>query len=113
MIAAPFPDRDAVADKLAAFGEAEQAFIKLLMENPIQDENLMEGLLAWLNKAATGPFLNALKLDRAGEWLGNNAPARLQMRLMELAKSSHHGAFEAFRDGLARSKGLDRAFPKA
>jgi hypothetical protein len=113
MIAAPFPDRDAVADKLATFGEAEQAFIKLLMENPIQDENLMEGLLAWLNKAATAPFLNALKIYRTGEWLGSQAPARLQMRLMELAKSSHHGAFEAFRDGLSQSKGLERAFPKA
>jgi hypothetical protein len=112
MIAAPFPDRDAVADKLATFGEAEQAFIKLLMENPIQDENLMEGLLFWLNKSTEAPFLNALKLDRTGEWLGNSAPQRLQIRLMELAKSSQHGAYEAFRAGLVRSKGLERAFPK-
>lgn len=113
MIAAPFPDRDAVADKLSAFGEAEQAYLRLLMENPIQDENLMDGLTLWLNQATEARFLNSLKLDRAGEWLGNNAPARLQMRLTELAKSSQHSAYEAFRAGLTRSKGLDRAFPKA
>ena len=110
---APFPDRESVADKLAAFGESEQAFVKLLMENPVQDENLIEGLTLWLNKAAGGPFLNALKLDRAGEWMGNNAPARMQVRLMELAKSSQHAAYLAFREGLKRSKGLERAFPKA
>jgi hypothetical protein len=57
--------------------------------------------------------LNALRIDRAGEWLGSHAPARLQMRLMEVAKSSQHSAYEAFRDGLIRSKGLERAFPKA
>lgn len=113
MIAAPFPDREAVADKFAAFGEAEQAFFRLLMENSIQDENLIEGLTLWLNKQVGARFLNSLRIDRAGEWLGNNAPARLQMRLMEVAKSSHHSAYEAFRDGLTRSKGLERAFPQA
>ena len=113
MTAAPFPDRDAVADKLSAFGEAEQAFMRLLMENPIQDENLLEGLALWLNRAAAARFLNSLKLDRTGEWLGNNAPARLQIRLMELAKSSQHPAYEAFRQGLVRSRGLEKAYPKA
>lgn len=113
MTAAPFPDRDAVADKLSAFGEAEQAFVRLLMENPIQDDNLLDGLTLWLNRATEAKFLNALKLDRAGEWLGNNAPTRLQIRLMELARSSQHPAYEAFREGLARSRGLERAYPKA
>ena len=41
---AAFPDRETVADKLTAFGEADQAYLRLLMENPQQDENLMEGL---------------------------------------------------------------------
>lgn len=113
MIAAPFPDRDTVADKFAAFGEAEQAFFKLLLENPIQDENLIEGLTLWLNKQAGARFLNTLRIDRAGEWLGSNAPTRLQMRLMEVAKSSQHSAYEAFRNGLTRSRGLEKAFPKA
>jgi hypothetical protein len=113
MTAAPFPDREAVADKLAAFREADQSFLKLLMENPIQDENLLEGLTLWLNQSAEGRFLNSRILGIAGEWLGNNAPARLQIRLMELAKSSQHAAYQAYREGLVRSKGLERAYPKA
>jgi len=113
MTAAPFPDRDTVADKLAAFAEADQSFLKLLMENPIQDENLLNGLTLWLNRATQARFLNSRLLSIAGEWLGNTAPNRLQMRLMELAKSSQHAAYAAFREGLTRSKGLERAFPKA
>ena len=113
MTAAPFPDRDAVADKFAAFGEADQSFLKLLMENPIQDENLLEGLTLWLNRATEARFLNSRLLTIAGEWLGNNAPARLQIRLMELAKSSQHAAYVAYREGLTRSGGLERAYPKA
>ena len=113
MTAAPFPDRDTVADKLAAFAEADQSFLKLLMENPIQDENLLNGLTLWLNRATQARFLNSRLLSIAGEWLGNTAPNRLQMRLMELAKSSQHAAYTAFREGLTRSKGLERAFPKA
>jgi hypothetical protein len=35
------------------------------------------------------------------------------MRLMEQAKSSQHAAYLAFREGLVRSGGLERAFPKA
>ena len=113
MTAAPFPDRDAVAEKFAAFAEQDQSYLKLLMENVVQDENLMEGLLLWLNQMAEARFLNSLKLHKAGEWLGNNAPSRLQIRLSELAKSSQHAAYTAFREGLTRSKGLERAFPKA
>lgn len=113
MNAAPFPDRDSVADKFDAFAEADQAYIKLLMENPVQDDNLVDGLTLWLNRSAEARFLNALKLDKAGEWMGTNAPARLQIRLMELARSSQHAAYLAFREGLTRSKGLERAYPKA
>jgi hypothetical protein len=113
MTAAPFPDREAVADKLQAFGEADQSFLRLLMENPIQDDNLLDGLSLWLNRATEGRFLNTRLLTIAGEWLGNNAPVRLQIRLMEQAKSSQHAAYQAFRDGLVRSKGLERAYPKA
>ncbi|MDB5525435.1 MAG: hypothetical protein JWM58_3198 [Rhizobium sp.] len=113
MNAAPFPDRDAVAEKFSAFSDSDQSYLKLLMENVVQDENLMEGLLLWLNQMAEARFLNSLKLDKAGEWLGDNAPPRLQIRLSELAKSSQHAAYAAFREGLTRSKGLERAFPKA
>lgn len=110
---AAFPDRETVADKLGALGEAEQAYIGLLMENPQQDENLLEGLDLCLNRAASARFLNSLKLEKLGEWLGKAAPARLQMRLMETARSSQHAAFGAFRTGLTRSGGLERAYPKA
>jgi hypothetical protein len=113
MIAAPFPDRDTVADKLSAFAEADLPFFKLLMENPVLDDNLLEGLTLWLNRSAEARLLNSLKLTKAGEWFGNNAPARLQIRLMEAGKSSQHAAYLAFREGLTRSKGLERAFPKA
>jgi hypothetical protein len=112
MTAAPFPDRDAVADRLAAFGEVDQSFLKLLMENPVQDENLLEGLALWLNRSAEARFLNSLKINRTGEWIGGNAPARLQIRLSEASRSSQHPAFHAFREGLEKSGGLEKAFPK-
>ncbi|MCA1405326.1 hypothetical protein I6F26_13185 [Ensifer sp. IC3342] len=110
---AAFPDRDTTAAKLSSFGEADQAFVKLLMENPEQDENLMEGLHRYLDFAAQARLLNSLKLEKLGEWLGNEAPARLQMRLMEAARSSQHPAYQAFRAGLAKSGGLQRAYPNA
>lgn len=110
---AAFPDRETVADKLGALGEADQAYIGLLMENPQQDENLLEGLSLFLNRAAEARLLNTLKLEKLGEWIGNAAPVRLQMRLMETARSSQHAAFAAFRAGLTRSGGLERAYPKA
>jgi hypothetical protein len=113
MTTLPFPDRDAVAAKLTAFTEADQSFVKLLMENAAQDDNLLAGLLLWLDQAADARILNSLKLTKIGEWLGANAPARLQIRLDETAKSSHHPAYRAFRDGLERSGGLEKAYPKA
>ncbi|AFL52787.1 hypothetical protein ABIE78_001325 [Sinorhizobium fredii] len=110
---AAFPDRDTTATKLSSFGEADQAFVKLLMENPEQDENLIEGLYRHLDLTAEARLLNSLKLEKLGQWLGNEAPARLQMRLMEAARSSQHPAYQAFRAGLTKSGGLERALPKA
>ncbi|OJF91935.1 hypothetical protein [Pararhizobium antarcticum] len=111
--AAAFPDRDAVASKLANLGETEQSYLRLLMENAAQDGNLLEGLYRYLDLASEARFLNSLKLETAGEWIGTHAPARLQIRLMEAARSSQHAAFAAFRTGLVRSGGLERAYPKA
>lgn len=110
---AAFPDRDTVADKLAALGEGDRAYLRLLMENPQQDENLLEGLTVSLDRATAARFLNSLKLEKLGEWLGNTAPTRLQIRLSEIARSSQHAAYAAFRTGLTRSGGLERAYPKA
>lgn len=110
---AAFPDRDTVADKFAVLGEGEKAYLRLLMENAQQDENLLEGLDVYLNRAAAASFLNSLKLEKLGEWLGETAPTRLQMRLMETARSSQHAAYTAFRTGLTRSGGLEKAYPKA
>jgi hypothetical protein len=113
MTTLPFPDRDAVAAKLTAFTEADQSFLKLLMENAAQDDNLLAGLLLWLDQAADARILNSLKLAKIGEWIGTNAPARLQIRLSETSKSSQHPAYRAFRDGIERSGGLEKAYPKA
>lgn len=108
-----FPDRNTVADNLSALGSAEQSFFSLMFENPMQDDALLEGLHLYLDRASEARFLNSLKLERCGEWLGGAAPSRLQIRLMESARSSQHPAYAAFRAGLARSGGLDRAYPKA
>ena len=113
MTTLPFPDREAVAAKLTAFAEADQSFIKLLMENAAQDDKLLAGLLRWLDQAADARILNSLKLAKIGEWIGTNAPARLQIRLSEISKSSQHPAYRAFRDGIERSGGLEKAYPKA
>lgn len=110
---AAFPDRDTVADKLSALGDGEKAYLRLLMENAQQDENLLEGLNVCLNRAAAAPFLNSLKLEKLGQWLGETAPVRMQMRLTETARSSQHAAYAAFRAGLTRSGGLEKAYPKA
>ena len=109
----PFPDRETVASKLSGLSEADQAFLELLFENSRQDESLFEGLHLYLDSASEARFLNSLKLERCGEWVGENAPARLQVRLMEAARSSQHPAYLAFRNGLVRSGGLDRAYPKS
>ncbi|MDH4442400.1 MAG: hypothetical protein QE284_18700 [Rhizobium sp.] len=106
-------DRETVAEKLSALQATDQDYVKLLLENPAQDAVLLEGLHLYLEKAAEARFLNSLKLEKVGEWIGLNAPARLQIRLNETAKSSQHPAFAAFRAGLTRSGGLERAYPKA
>ena len=106
-------DRETVAEKLAALQATDQDYVKLLLETPAQDAILLEGLHLYLERAAEARFLNSLKLSRAGEWLGIHAPARLQIRLMEIARSSQHPAFAAFREGVMKSGGLDRAWPKA
>ena len=111
--ASAFPNRDSVAEKLRDLDESAKSFLLLLMENALQDENFVEGLLLHLDLSAGSRLLNTLKLEKLGEWLGAAAPARLQIRLMETAKSSQHPAYAALRAGLVRSGGLDRAYPKA
>lgn len=108
----PFPDRETVAAKFSAFGDQDQAFLQLLMENAAQDQSLLDGLYLFLDQASGARFLNSLKLEKIGFWIGDSAPARLQIRLMEAAKSSQHAAYAAFREGLSKSGGLERAFPK-
>ncbi|MBB3947583.1 hypothetical protein GGQ73_003551 [Rhizobium skierniewicense] len=108
-----FPDRDTVATKISSWGAEDHAWLTLLLENAVQDENLLEGLRLFLDQQAQARFLNSLKLEKCGEWFGENAPARLQIRLHEVSKSSQHAAFSAFRTGLSKSGGLEKAYPKA
>lgn len=108
-----FPDRDTVADRLARLDESDRAWLELLMENPPQDEAFLEGMHHALDRAATARFLNSLKLEKLGEWLGAAAPTRLQIRLTEIARSSQHPAYAALRAGLSRSGGLEKAYPSA
>lgn len=110
---ATFPDRASVADKLAALSGEDKAAILLVMENARQDENMFSGLEMYLERASRSRFLHTIKLEAAGEWLGTHAPARLQIRLDEISRSSQHPAFQAFRAGLRRSGGLERAYPKS
>jgi hypothetical protein len=107
----PFPDRDTVAEKLAALSETDKSYLALLMENAAQDDNLLDGLRRHLDLAAGSRFLNSLKLENLGIWLGTQAPERLQIRLMETARSSQHPAYQAFRTGLDRSGGLEKIYP--
>ncbi|KAF5888032.1 MULTISPECIES: hypothetical protein [Rhizobium] len=107
----PFPDRDTVAEKLAALSETDKSYLALLMENAAQDDNLLDGLRRHLDLAAGSRFLNSLKLENLGMWLGAQAPDRLQIRLMETARSGQHPAYQAFRTGLSRSGGLEKAYP--
>ncbi|WP_209088077.1 hypothetical protein [Agrobacterium tumefaciens] len=111
--ASSFPDRDTVASKLTALTSEDKAWVSLLMENAVQDENLLAGINLYLDQQANARFLNSLKLEAAGEWLGSNAPARLQIRLAETAKASQHPAYLSFRKGLTASAGLEKAYPKA
>jgi hypothetical protein len=109
---AAYADRETIAAKLAALSEGDRAALTLVMENPLQDISLIEGLRWHLDQGSRARFLNSLKLEGLGEWLGHAAPARLQIRLAEVAKSSQHPAYAAFKTGLTRSGGLNRAFPK-
>ncbi|SCX02577.1 hypothetical protein DSM25558_0450 [Agrobacterium sp. DSM 25558] len=111
--ASTFPDRDTVASKITTMTEDDQAWLRLLLENALQDANLLEGLHLFLDQQSQARFLNALKLEKCGEWFGNNAPARIQIRLHEVSKSSQHAAFAAFRTGLTKSGGLEKAYPKS
>jgi hypothetical protein len=108
-----FADRDSLAERLAALTDSDMSVLTLVMENPLQDKSLIEGLHCHLDQAAKAGFLNSLKLEKLGFWLGTAAPARLQIRLAESAKSSQHPAYAAFRKGLTRSGGLEQAYPKA
>lgn len=109
----PIGSRETVAESLAALLPENQSWLTLLMENPSSDDLLLDGLHFYLDHASEAKFLNSLKLQKCGEWIGSAAPARLQIRLAEAAKSSQHPAYAAFRDGLTRSGGLERAYPKA
>ena len=109
----PIANRDMVADSLSGMSGENLSWLALLMDNPAADDTLLDGLHLYLDRQAQARFLNALKLQKCGEWLGDAAPARLQVRLMEAARSSQHGAYTSFREGLVRSGGLERAFPKA
>lgn len=111
--ASSFPDRETVASKLTSLASEDKAWVLLLMENALQDENLLAGLNLYLDQQTNARFLNSLKLETTGEWLGGNAPARLQIRIMETARASQHPAFLAFRKGLTASAGLEKAYPKA
>lgn len=111
--AATLSIREQITAKLSTLGDGEKSHLQLLMENPAQDENLIEALHHHLDLASKARLLNSLKLERLGEWLGTNAPARLQIRLMETSKSSQHSVYQAFRAGLVRSGGLEKAYPKA
>lgn len=108
-----FPGKETITSNLGKFDQSSQEVFKQVMETPSHDDALMEGLNVFLDQESNARFLNSLKLGKLGEWFGNEAPARLQIRLMETAKSSQHAAYKAFCDGLIRSGGLERAFPKA
>jgi hypothetical protein len=109
----PIGSRETVADGLTYLSDEQMNWLSLLMQNPASDDLFLEGLHLYLDRASESRFLNTLKLQKCGNWIGTNAPDRLQIRLMEAAKSSQHPAFQAFRTGLTASGGLERAYPKA
>ncbi|OLP61506.1 hypothetical protein BJF93_00815 [Xaviernesmea oryzae] len=106
-------DRTVVADALATLDSANQMALSVLMQTPEGDEKLMDGLNHHLDRATKAKLLNTMKLEKLGHWLGETAPGRLQIRLMETARASHHPAFQAFRSGLVKTRALERAYPKA
>ncbi|MGE7370893.1 hypothetical protein ACQKKX_17780 [Neorhizobium sp. NPDC001467] len=109
----PIGSRETIADGLQSLTAENQAWLMLLMESASNDDLMLDGLSLFLDRASEARLLNTLKLEQCGEWLGNAAPSRLQIRLSEAARSSQHPAYGAFRQGLARSGGLDRAYPKS
>ena len=104
---------DAVSTRLTGFSDADKQWLTATLEHPGNDDAVLDGLHLYLDNATNARFLNTLKLEKTGEWLGNNAPGRLQIRLTEAARSSQHAAFQSFRQGLVRSGGLERAYPKS
>ncbi len=113
MTSAPFPPRHNRIKASRALANGRNPTSSLLMGNAAQDENVIDGLHRHLNNAASAPVLNTLKLENLGKWIGEAAPARLQIRLTEAAKSSQHSAYVALRTGLLRSGGLEKAYPPA
>lgn len=109
----PIGNRETVAEGLNSLSQDKQNWLTLIMANPASDDLMFAGLHLYLDQSSEARFLNSLKLQKCGEWLGNAAPDRLQIRLAEAAKSSQHPAYQAFKDGLTRSGGLERAYPKA
>lgn len=109
---ATLPDRERLAQHLERLEEQDLTLLAQNMADDKQDETLISGLELYLDRAAHSRFLHTVRLEQAGYWLGNNAPARLQIRLLEVSKSSQHPAFAAFRAGFLRSGGLTRAFPE-
>ncbi len=109
----PIGNRETVADGLQTFSSENQAWLVLLMENPSNDDVLLDGLHLYLDRSSEARFLNSMKLEKSGEWIGSNAPGRLQIRLSEAARSSQHPAYGAFRTGLLKSGGQERAYPKS
>lgn len=105
-------DRTTVAEAIERAQAADMSLLSVLMENPAQDALLLDGLHLFLDRASQARFLHTLKLEQRGLWFGNAAPSRLQVRLTEAARSSQHAAYLAFRAGLTKSGGLERAFPK-
>ncbi|MFD1744145.1 hypothetical protein ACFSE1_01610 [Rhizobium helianthi] len=105
--------RETVADALAGMSQDHENWLKLMMDNPAGDDVLLDGIHLYLDNASGARFLNTLKLQQCGQWLGNITPGRLQIRLMEAARSSQHPAYTAFREGLQKSGGVDKAYPKA
>lgn len=106
-------NRETIAEKFSTTTDESNAWLLTALADPKHDDAILEGLTLFLEQASKAPFLNTLKLEKRGEWLGANAPDRLQIRVTETARSSQHPAFGAFRTGLARSGGLERAFPKS
>ena len=62
-----FPDRDTVAAKIASLQEPDQAFLKLIFENPAQDDALL--LRHCASRSPFPPPMRRLLRDLARERL--------------------------------------------